>query len=146
MEFLVVYHHIGTEREKAEMYTQLAMRKAADDLRRQAAEIEKLEPWPAEDALREYLEKGESSGRFLDHLVFTHGDVDVHWRLQSASPEESRDRYMCRIQKLVLRLICPTWTGNGAKSRGKSSPTGQECRFKYTTSLLQDSIYMAKIS
>lgn len=98
VEFLVVYHHIGTEREKAEMYTQLAMGKIADDLRRQAAEIEKLEPWPAEDALREYLENGESSGRFLDHLVFTHGDVDVHWRLQSVSPEESRNRYMCRIQ------------------------------------------------
>lgn len=59
----------------------LAMGKAADELRIQAAEVEKLEPWPAEDTFRQYLENCEASGRFLDELVFAHGDVDVHWRL-----------------------------------------------------------------
>lgn len=98
VEFLVIYRHAGRERDKIDTRVYLAMGKDAHELRIKVAEMEKLEPWPAEDALSEYLQNGAASGRFLGELVFSHGDVDVHWRLLPVCLEERTGRYICRMQ------------------------------------------------
>lgn len=95
VEFLVVFKHAQGEGEMMEVDIHLAVGETANELRVQGAEIEKLEPWPAEDALRKYLEDCKASGRLRDKLLFLHGDHVVSWRLEPGS--RIQESYILRI-------------------------------------------------
>ncbi|KAK1832977.1 heterokaryon incompatibility protein-domain-containing protein [Podospora conica] len=82
VEFLALYKCTKSEREVEKMWVYLAMGKTADEIRARAAEIEKMEPWPAEDALREYLERLKETGRLRDELNFLHGKVGISVRIE----------------------------------------------------------------
>ena len=66
-----------------EMGIYLAIGEAADELRIRGGEMEKMEPWLAEEVLRKYLENGKESGFLVEELEFVYRDVRVSWRLTS---------------------------------------------------------------